>query len=216
MSWEHSHFPEAFAVFLTTGADELPDPDAIFFTEGEAKEYIARARVKALSDDYDGDLYAADADDRTPGNYLHEAGYERVRNLYVPWWNSTGDPDTTPEPIPDHEIRDVVRRNAPEAGEDTLTSVERRLKEWHLAKYGDRPVDVLRTLAKLGEEYGELCRAVLRGHRAAGQELADMVFVLFHLARGLGLSLTDAINEKLPIVEQRLIDPNAGREVATT
>jgi hypothetical protein len=103
MSWEHAHFNKAFAVFLTSGSDELPDPDAIFFTEEEAKEYIARERRKQMLDDYSGDELRAKVAGRTPEDYLHEAGTQEVRNLYVPWWNSLDPvPEADPEPIPEH------------------------------------------------------------------------------------------------------------------
>jgi hypothetical protein len=103
MSWEHSHVDKALAVFLTAGCDELPTPDAIFFTEDEAKEYMARERLKRMIDDYNGDESAARAAGRTPDEYLQEAGIQEIRNLYIPWWNSCGPiPDTDPEPIPDH------------------------------------------------------------------------------------------------------------------
>ncbi|WP_439627542.1 hypothetical protein [Gemmata sp.] len=102
MSWEHSHFDRAFAAFLTAGADELPDPDAVFFTEAEANEYIARERQKAMLDDYGGDESKARAEGRTPEDHLHEAGFQEVRNLFIPWWNSTDEPNERPEPIPEH------------------------------------------------------------------------------------------------------------------
>lgn len=102
MSWEHSHYRKALAVFLTAGADELPDPDAVFFSEDEADEYIARERHKRMVDDFGSEANAMLAG-RQPGDYLHEAGTQEVRNLYVPWWNSTDDvPEADPEPIPEH------------------------------------------------------------------------------------------------------------------
>jgi NTP pyrophosphatase (non-canonical NTP hydrolase) len=215
MSWEYAHYETAWAVHLHAGDDELPTPAAVFRRKEDAEEYIGRERQKALLDDYDGDAAAAKARGAKAADYLHDAGVFEVRNCYVPWWNSMGDVDHDPGPLPDYELAELVRLNAPEAGEDTLAAVERRLAEWHLRKYGPAPVDLARTVAKLGEEFGELCRAFLRGGKAIGREAADMVFVLFHLVRGCGYSLTAAVNEKIPVIERRLTDPSAGRELAT-
>jgi NTP pyrophosphatase (non-canonical NTP hydrolase) len=197
MSWEYAHYETAWAVHLHAGDDELPTPAAVFRRKEDAEEYIGRERQKALLDDYDGDAAAAKARGAKAADYLHDAGVFEVRNCYVPWWNSMGDVDHDPGPLPDYELAELVRLNAPEAGEDTLAAVERRLAEWHLRKYGPAPVDLARTVAKLGEEFGELCRAFLRGGKAIGREAADMVFVLFHLVRGCGYSLTAAVNEKI-------------------
>lgn len=71
-------------------------------------------------------------------------------------------------------------------------------------------------LAKLGEEYGELCEAVMAeaGHQRAdklaehsrehlAEEMADVVMVCFILAEKLGVNLPDAIEKKIEVVETR-------------
>lgn len=74
-------------------------------------------------------------------------------------------------------------------------------------------------LAKLGEEYGELCEQVLalRGHQRAdkadkfgaeklGAELADVVLVLFVMAQQLGVDLPEALEKKIAVVDERFKD----------
>lgn len=74
-------------------------------------------------------------------------------------------------------------------------------------------------LAKLGEEYGELCEAVMAeaGHQRAdklakhtrehlGEELADVVMVCSILAEKLGVDLLDALEKKIAVVDERFRD----------
>jgi NTP pyrophosphatase (non-canonical NTP hydrolase) len=71
-------------------------------------------------------------------------------------------------------------------------------------------------LAKLGEEYGELCEQILalQGHQRAekadkfgteklGGELADVAIVLFVIAQNLGVDLPAAIGKKVEVVNER-------------
>lgn len=95
----------------------------------------------------------------------------------------------------------------------TLHDLAARLADWHRAKYGDRPVQFDRTVLKLYEEFGELALALECSPSEFATEAADVVIVLFHLVRGRGVSLAAAIERKLAVIEERLTNPNAGREV---
>lgn len=77
-------------------------------------------------------------------------------------------------------------------------------------------------LAKLGEEYGELCEAMLGrdGHQRADKadtfgddklagELADVVMVCFILAEKIGVDLPEALQKKVAVVEERFKDVEA-------
>lgn len=101
-----------------------------------------------------------------------------------------------------------------------LQYLESKLAEWHLRKYGRIHALPHRTLAKLVEEFGEFCRALnqiedvptTQQVEAVGLEAADILFVLIHLVRNVGASLTGAVTTKIAIIFDRLTDPNAGRE----
>lgn len=99
--------------------------------------------------------------------------------------------------------------------------IEKRLADWHSKKYG--PVRLLPTFSKLLEEVAELSEEVVgcvdggRGlsyeahcNRLA-MEAADCAIVLTHLCRGVGRSLVDAVEQKLTVIEERLVNPDAGR-----
>jgi hypothetical protein len=97
MSWDHCHYDNAFAVFLTCGEDELHPPDAVFRDEGDAERWIEAERVRECADD--------PVLGRTPADCYHEAAVHEVRNVFVPFWNNGIDPipDEKPPPIPDYE-----------------------------------------------------------------------------------------------------------------
>ncbi|MBM3271885.1 hypothetical protein FJY94_01195 [Candidatus Kaiserbacteria bacterium] len=74
-------------------------------------------------------------------------------------------------------------------------------------------------LAKLGEEYGELCEAVMAeaGHQRADKlaqhsheklaaEMADVVLVVFILAEKMGVDLPDALEKKISVIHERFKD----------
>ncbi len=94
----------------------------------------------------------------------------------------------------------------------TLSQLEYRLATWHKAAFPGG-VDVWRTLGKAVAELGELADAIEseQSPYLIADEAADVVFCLFFLCMGLGVSLGHEIHEKLAIIEARLTDPNAGR-----
>lgn len=94
-----------------------------------------------------------------------------------------------------------------------LIDLDERLSRWHRDKFGGKPINRGRTITKLGEEFGELCRAALEGdENGVAEEAADMVFILAHLIRSTGLSLGATLEAKLCIIEMRLSDPMFGRK----
>lgn len=83
--------------------------------------------------------------------------------------------------------------------------LEARLSDWHQRKYGTVVVNLEKTINKLAEECGEAIKALNKKQFGeAGAELADTVFVLFHLARYLGVDLEVECEKKLRIIEKRL------------
>lgn len=102
----------------------------------------------------------------------------------------------------------------------TLARLESLLVEWHHARYGPRVpspaaphgVLLIPTAEKLVEEARELREAFERqDYDAMAVEAADIIFVLFHLIRGVGRSLPDAVIAKLFVIDRRLADPDFGR-----
>lgn len=105
---------------------------------------------------------------------------------------------------------------------DALVTFAQRMEARFRAVDGDILTPRERTyaqLAKLGEEYGELCEQVLAmdGHQRADKadkfgkekldgELADVVMVCFILAERLGVNLPEAIGKKVKVVEERFGD----------
>lgn len=96
------------------------------------------------------------------------------------------------------------------------------LRRWHEKKYGASPASlrVVETLLKTNEEVGELNEAfrvwveaptnhprIAELERAVGEEAADVVMVLFHLCRKMGMALENAILKKLQVIFDRLHEP---------
>lgn len=91
-----------------------------------------------------------------------------------------------------------------EPGEVTMDDLERMIANWQRRRHG-YAVDITRLIVKLGEEVGELCKAVLKGDRENGvEELADIVICCSGIATYFGTSLTEAVAAKLPVLEKRL------------
>ena len=87
----------------------------------------------------------------------------------------------------------------------TIEDLEIRLANWHRQRYGDKPVDLLRTCIKAQEELGELARAILRGdNENACEEAADVAITLVHLVRGMRGSLFAQMETKTEVIEARL------------
>lgn len=87
---------------------------------------------------------------------------------------------------------------------------------------GGKHTDLERTyaqLVKLGEEYGELCEAIMAdvGHQRPEKlaehehdhialEMADVIIVTFILAERLKVDLPDALKRKIDIIHERFKD----------
>ena len=83
--------------------------------------------------------------------------------------------------------------------------LDQRLALWHRRKFGTGEINLPKTVAKLAEEFGELVKDLNKGrYETAREELADVVFVLTHLARFLGTSLEAECDHKLRVIEKRL------------
>ena len=205
--WEYGHYESAFALFLSD--DDNGEPTAVFAAEEDAVEWLLHLRRAAWEEgllDFDG-TRAAFLALRKPESYHSSAIIVPVANCFVPWLNSSNPTEAIPPPLPEYELAELVRLNAPEAGEDTLTAIERRLALWHKAKYGDKGVDIAKTTIKLAEEFGEFAKDIVKDRKKEALiELADIVIVCVHLARGLGGSIATALAEKIPIIEKRVTD----------
>lgn len=87
----------------------------------------------------------------------------------------------------------------------TLDQLNIALTEWHRDKYGTAVPDMVRTALKGAEEMGEIAKAVLRVDRDnLEEELADVFFILLHLARGSGFDLMKIAGKKLCVIQDRL------------
>lgn len=101
--------------------------------------------------------------------------------------------------------------------EKTLAFVQ---EEWkHLQKnnpelYADIEKCIYAQATKLGEEVGELNEALLahfgrqrQGKKdkqtSVGEEMADVIMVVMLIATGLGISVTEAIEKKVGVIEAR-------------
>jgi NTP pyrophosphatase (non-canonical NTP hydrolase) len=89
----------------------------------------------------------------------------------------------------------------------TLEEAQRRVDAW-IKAYGVRYFSELTNLAVLMEEVGELARLMARTYgdqsfkksdegRELGDEMADILFVLFCLANQTGVDLTAALTRNL-------------------
>jgi NTP pyrophosphatase (non-canonical NTP hydrolase) len=89
----------------------------------------------------------------------------------------------------------------------TLEEAQRRVDAW-IKAYGVRYFSELTNLAVLMEEVGELARLMARTYgdqsfkksdegRELGDEMADVLFVLFCLANQTGVDLTAALTRNL-------------------
>lgn len=86
-----------------------------------------------------------------------------------------------------------------------LDQLEFRLADWHNRKYGNKPVDLQKSLVKLLEEAGELAKAILKGDiDNAREEVADVAIICTHIARGLEASLFIQMIAKYHVLEERL------------
>lgn len=102
----------------------------------------------------------------------------------------------------------------------SIGDLEIELARWHTKRYGTRPIDMAATLQKLHEEQTEFLVAIVKAiankdeesKRAAAEEAVDMIFVLHHLIRGLGVSLPWAIIQKFEVIERRITEPDYGRK----
>lgn len=84
-----------------------------------------------------------------------------------------------------------------------MDEIEERLKKWHSRKF-PKGIDPVRTALKICEESGEIAKAVLREDwENLEEELADVYFLLLHLARYRKTTLKDCALKKLPIIERR-------------
>lgn len=115
----------------------------------------------------------------------------------------------------------IVNRN-PSIGTDRIAAIESRLKKWFAAKFPDG-ASLLGFIEKFNEEVIEFCSACedLMLHdgsnpeqysKPLAEEAADIVIVLANAVREVcGLSLFDAVEKKLAVIERRLVDDAAGR-----
>jgi NTP pyrophosphatase (non-canonical NTP hydrolase) len=95
---------------------------------------------------------------------------------------------------------------------------QKKFKKADAGVYTDRE-RVFLQLAKLGEEYGELCEQILGAanaqhvHKAGkcspeklASEFADVALVLAILADVMGVDLGDAIEKKIVVINERFKD----------
>ena len=94
-----------------------------------------------------------------------------------------------------------------------LKSLQRKVDNW-INEHGVRYFDPLTNMAQLTEEVGEVARVISRkfGEQSAkesdkkidlGEELSDVLFVVFCLANQTGLDLDESFNKKLEYKSKR-------------
>ena len=94
-----------------------------------------------------------------------------------------------------------------------IQDAQKAVDEW-IKDHGVRYFNELTNLAQLTEEVGEVARIIARRYgeqsekesdknKDLGEELADVVFVVFCLANQTGINLQDAFDKKLNLKTQR-------------
>tara|TARA_B100000780_G_scaffold80709_1_gene55001 strand:- start:31223 stop:31549 length:327 start_codon:yes stop_codon:yes gene_type:complete len=94
-----------------------------------------------------------------------------------------------------------------------LKLLQKRVDDW-ISKHGVRYFDPLTNMAQLTEEVGEVARVISRryGEQSEkesdkkidlGEELSDVLFVVFCLANQTGVDLEMAFNKKLELKSVR-------------
>ena len=94
-----------------------------------------------------------------------------------------------------------------------IQDAQKAVDEW-IKDHGVRYFNELTNLAQLTEEVGEVARLIARRYgeqsekesdknKDLGEELADVVFVVFCLANQTGINLQDAFDKKLNLKTQR-------------
>ena len=94
-----------------------------------------------------------------------------------------------------------------------LKSLQRKVDNW-INEHGVRYFDPLTNMAQLTEEVGEVARVISRkfGEQSAkesdkkidlGEELSDVLFVVFCLANQTGIDLDTSFNKKIQLKSKR-------------
>ena len=94
-----------------------------------------------------------------------------------------------------------------------IQDAQKAVDEW-IKDHGVRYFNELTNMAQLTEEVGEVARIIARRYgeqsekesdknKDLGEELADVVFVVFCLANQTGINLQDAFDKKLNLKTQR-------------
>ena len=94
-----------------------------------------------------------------------------------------------------------------------LKSLQRKVDNW-INEHGVRYFDPLTNMAQLTEEVGEVARVISRkfGEQSAkesdkkidlGEELSDVLFVVFCLANQTGIDLDTSFNKKIELKTKR-------------
>ena len=93
-----------------------------------------------------------------------------------------------------------------------LNKLQQQVDNW-ISEYGVRYFDELTNMAILTEEVGEVARIISRqygeqsfkdsDHRDLGEELADVLFVVFCLANQTNTDLQASFDKKMEIITNR-------------
>ena len=93
-----------------------------------------------------------------------------------------------------------------------LNKLQQQVDNW-ISEYGVRYFDELTNMAILTEEVGEVARIISRqygeqsfkdsDHRDLGEELADVLFVVFCLANQTNTDLQASFDKKMKIITNR-------------
>ena len=93
-----------------------------------------------------------------------------------------------------------------------LNKLQKQVDDW-ISQYGVRYFDELTNMAILTEEVGEVARIISRqygeqsfkdsDHKDLGEELADVLFVVFCLANQTNTDLQASFDKKMEIITNR-------------
>jgi NTP pyrophosphatase (non-canonical NTP hydrolase) len=94
-----------------------------------------------------------------------------------------------------------------------ITNAQKEVDDW-IKEHGVRYFNELTNMAQLTEEVGEVARIIARRYgeqsekesdksKDLGEELADVVFVVFCLANQTGIDLQQAFDKKLALKTKR-------------
>ena len=106
------------------------------------------------------------------------------------------------EAVANTDHADLIKNEDEDIGR--LSKLKILISQWHEDRKITLNGNAGTQLIKLGEEYGELCHAHVRGNKAEAQDaLGDMFVVMVALSELYGLDLSDCVNSAYNEIKDR-------------